>query len=107
MSKASDTERQLRHEYELARQAFAKAIVLATIVLIVALMIFFAALYAFLQRGEGFLSGNQLVAIILIFAILVIIIFAFIFERASTLKAMLTNTRKQLEINIGRRVREK
>jgi thiosulfate reductase cytochrome b subunit len=87
---------ELEREYELARKGLFGGIILAIIAFISGLACLGGGLYAFLKKGPGFLSGNQLVIIYLIMAFGFIIYFSFVFARTTKLKAQITKTKNPL-----------
>ena len=111
MSKVNDQKQrrrsQLEHEYWLAQQGLDKVIVLTIIVCLVAMATLGGALYAFVSRGEGFLSGYQLVLIFLILVGALIVYLSFIFGRVATLKARISDTERDIELSVGEDVRSK
>lgn len=95
---------QLEQQYSLARQGLAKGVVLTVIILFIAVLIVGAGLYAFVVRGPGFLSGNQVVLIFFILAGILIAYFSFVFNRNATLKAGMDETKSQIEIGTSNSV---
>ena len=109
MSKVNDQKQrrrsQLEHEYWLAQQGLDKVVVLVIIGCLVAMATLSGALYAFVSRGEGFLSGYQLVLIFLILVGALIAYLSFIFGRVA--KARISDTERDIELSIGEDVRSK
>lgn len=96
---------ELEKEYELARKGMFWGPIMAILSLIAGLMCLGGALYAFLEKRPGFLSGTHLVIFYLIMAFALIIYFSFVFGRRAKLKAQITKTKKLLEMSSGERVR--
>lgn len=96
---------QLEYEYALAGQGLAKGIVLTVIGYSMALAVVAGNVYTLIERGEGFLTGNQIVVIFLILNCAIVAYYSFVFGRIVTLRAELKETEKQIEFNAGESVR--
>ena len=96
---------ELRHEYDLAKTALVKGGFMTMGAFASGLATLGIGLYAFIQKGEGFLSGNHFVFIFLILAFSLVIYFSFVFGRQAKLKAEISKTKKLLEMSSGESVR--
>jgi hypothetical protein len=96
---------ELRHDYDLSRTALIKGGYITYAAFASALATIGMGLYAFLQKGEGFLNGSHFIAIFLILAASLIIYFSFVFGRQAKLRAEISRTKKLLEVSSGESVR--
>ncbi|HEX8247227.1 MAG TPA: hypothetical protein VF599_03505 [Pyrinomonadaceae bacterium] len=77
----------------------------ATIYAMVAsLIIFGVSTFAFIQRGEGFVSGLHLVILAFILVGGFIIYFSFVFGRTARIRGEISKTKKLIEMSSGDRV---
>lgn len=97
---------ELRHEYDLSRTALIKGSLMTFAAIGSGLTTLVIGLFAFLKRGEGFLTGNHIVAIFLILAFSLIIYFSFVFGRQVKLRAEISRTKNLLEMSSGESVRK-
>lgn len=67
-------------------------------VLVWGLCLLWAAFSAFVEKGEGFLSGHHLVALVAIVAVAFVAYFSFVFRRTTKLRAEISETKKLLEM---------
>lgn len=99
----------LNHELSMAGLSQGLRMALAAglsglITIIIAFIGFVIALSSSTGKGVQFISGWQIVAIIGIFVAGLIIYFAFVFGRRARIKAEISQTIKQLEIEAGEKV---
>ena len=67
-------------------------------------MTLLASAVVLVMTGKTFINGNQLVLIFGILATAVIIYFAFVFGRAARIKAKIEKEKKELHIEVGRKI---
>jgi CheY-like chemotaxis protein len=97
--------KQLEYEYELSRQGMAKG-QLATILAITGagLTVTLAFLSSMFGKRE-FLSGSNIVVIIVAMVLALLGFASLVFGRAARLRGLVSKTKKELEITLGERVR--
>lgn len=101
----SDKLRELEMEYELATRGLTKGLPATFAAMLSGLMSLLATAVVLVMTGKTLLTGNQLVIIFGILATAIIIYFAFVFGRAARIKAQINKEKKELEVEVGRRVR--
>src|ERR1043165_5629645 len=97
--------RQLELEYELARQGLTKTSVATVTAIIGVLGTTFMGFYASVWGKREFLSGQNIVLIIIAVAMALVALSALVFGRAAKLKARIAEKERELEIVLGERVR--
>ncbi len=97
--------RELEREYELARMGLARGFITALAGMLGVVVTTLAALVPVLVLSREWISGLHLVAIIGILATALVIYFAFVFGRAARIQAEISQTKKRLDVEVGRKVR--
>ena len=97
---------ELEAEYELAKVGLHKGIFAALVAIFAGLISFGGALYAFIEKGPGFMSGQELVILFGLMIFGLVIYFSFVFGRAAKLRLEISETKKSLEMSSGENVRK-
>lgn len=97
--------RELEKEYELATMGLSGGLKTVNSAILGVVATTAAAILAPVVAGVIWLSGTQLVIMIGILASSFVIYFALVFGRAARIKAEISETRKLLEIEAGKKVR--
>ncbi len=97
---------ELEYEYSLAKTGLLKGGFATVLAFLAGIMSLGAALYAFLKKGPGFISGNHLIVMFALMIGALIVYFSFVFGRAAKLKMDIRKQKKLLEISSGDNVRK-
>ncbi len=97
--------RQLELEYQLARQGLSKTMAATVVASLGVLGMTFMGFYASMWGKRDFLSGQNIVVIIMVVALALVAFSSLVFGRAAKLRARIAEKEKELEIVLGERVR--
>jgi hypothetical protein len=92
---------ELERQYSLARLGLIKGGFAPGAALVGGLATLGAALFAYVKRGPGFLTGNQLVILYGLLVAGLLIYFSFVFRRLLRLRVELTKTKAQIDMTSG------
>jgi hypothetical protein len=95
----------LEREYELARMGLGKTVTTTGMAIVSVLITMLLAFGAAMWGTRAFLSGTEIVAIVIVVAIGLVAFAAMVFGRAARLKARISQTDKELEMVLGEDVR--
>ena len=98
---------ELQHQYGIAKLGLLKGGFAAGGALISGLATLGAALFAFLERGPGFLSGTQLVLLFGLMIAGLLVYFSFVFRRLLRLRLEINRTKAQLHVASSEDVRNR
>lgn len=97
--------RELEKEYELATRGLnAEFAMMRLAMLLVVILLLFGGL-SLIPVIKEWISGFQVVIIIVVSIVSVLAYFALVFGRAARIQAELSETKKPIEIEIGKKVR--
>lgn len=97
--------KRLEHEYELAKKGLRMSKRYAPMAMISGLVCLALAFIAFMTTNREFLTGNQLIVIFTILSMAILIYYSYIFGRIVKFKAKISETEKEIEIEVGKGVR--
>jgi hypothetical protein len=92
---------ELEQQYELMRLGLTKGGFAMGAALVGGLATLGAALFAYLKRGAGFLTGNQIVMLCGLLVAGLLIYFSFVFRRLLRLRMEISKTKAQFDMTSG------
>ena len=97
--------KRLESEYELAKEGLRSSKRYIPMAMLSGFVSLALAFTAFMTTGKEFLTGNHLIFIFIILAAAVLLYYSLIFGRMSKIKAKISKTEKEIQIEIGKGTR--
>jgi len=97
--------KRLESEYELAKEGLRSSKRYIPMAMLSGFVSLALAFTAFMTTGKEFLTGNHLIFIFIILAAALLLYYSLIFGRMSKIKAKISKTEKEIQIEIGKGTR--